>query len=342
MVYKDMTAPSENMRLSQYELNRMVREDNQALYNSQNETTIRENATLNREIEEYASSMQNYISEQAQTSKNRSEFLQHVKEAFLCQCILKLYEEATAAPMTDYDKAVAKNLVIGFVKEQGASNLIREFSSKNTLLAEMAKITNKYYERVLEEILPYDIDQRPIEVNPGEVKDYKLSTTIKDDFYSELDNIDCEDAGKLIKDRVADSIQQFLDSNAYAKMEYEDIINQAKEKINTLTSNTDMNDEDQAAHAEEIAQEQMNIARRTINEKKLSRPKNVFNLMVESLTRKVLTDDNYKTKFTNETGVDMEAVVDATTLIYTMLEMVNTTRMVNVDEQFIQGYIDNL
>ena len=44
----------------------------------------------------------------------------------------------------------------------------------------------------------------------------------------------------------------------------------------------------------------------------------------------------------HESKVDMDAIVDSVQLIYTMLEMVNTTNMVNVDEKFINGYIQSL
>ena len=40
--------------------------------------------------------------------------------------------------------------------------------------------------------------------------------------------------------------------------------------------------------------------------------------------------------------IDMDAIVDSTKLIYTMLEMVNTTNMVNVDAKFIQDYLESI
>ena len=64
--------------------------------------------------------------------------------------------------------------------------------------------------------------------------------------------------------------------------------------------------------------------------------------MVESLTRKSITDDRYKDRYVHESTVDMESIVDDTRLIYTMLEMVNTTRMVNVDADFLTSYLETL
>lgn len=337
MIYKDMNVPSENMRLSNTELGKMVLEHNMELYNAEHEKAVREQAAADRALEEHAVKMQDYLNEQIQSSKNRATFLQNVKEAFLIECIMKLYNESTAAPMTRQDRAVARNLVTRFVHENGAGTLVNDFSTRNLLLSEMARITMKYYNKVLEDCTTCGEDGRPIGSNPGDAKEYKLSTTIKDDFYDELDDLDCDDASKMIKDRVADAIQQFIDTNSYAKMEYEDIINQAKDKIASIDT-SDNTDE----HNDALAEEYTMMAKRKINEMKLTRPKSVFNIMVEALTRKVLTDESYKAQYMNESTVDMESVVDSTTLIYTMLEMVNTTRMVNVDEAFISEYLKSL
>lgn len=338
MVYSNMSVPSENMRLSATELGKMVLEHNIELYNAEHEKVVREQAAADRALEEHATKMQNYISEQVQASQNRATFLQNVKEAFLTECIMKLYCESTAAPMTRQDRNVARNLVTRFVHENGAGNLISNFCTKNMLLSEMSRITMKYYNKVLEDCTTASCNKNdPNGINLDDVKEYHLSDTIKDDFYEELDGLNCDDASKLIKDRVADAIQQFIDTNSYAKMEYEDIINQAKEKIASIDA-SDNTDE----HNDALAEEYSMMAKRKINEMKLTRPKSVFNIMVEALTRKVLTDESYRQHYMTESTVDMESVVDSTTLIYTMLEMVNTTRMVNVDESFISEYLKSL
>jgi hypothetical protein len=68
--------------------------------------------------------------------------------------------------------------------------------------------------------------------------------------------------------------------------------------------------------------------------------KNVFNIMVESLARKAVTDESYKKIYMNESKLDIDKVVEDTTLIYTMLEMVNTTKMIKVDEKVIADYLN--
>ena len=343
MIYKDMKTPSANMRLSQTKINEMTAEQYKQLYQAEDDAVIKEQAEINRAREEHYTALQENLATQIKSINSRTKFLETVKEAFLAECIMKLYSASTQAPMTKRDKVIAKNMVNNFIKENGAGDLITSFATKNLLLSEMARITQKYYDRVVNEtwanadtgvfgaglLSPDKDDTRPADSKPWEVQNWDLPTDIANDFYDELIKVDVTDASKLIKDRVADSIQNFIDTNAIAKMEYEDIINQAQEKI-------------EAAKDEAVIEEYSNMAKRRINEMKLTRPKNIFNVMVESLTRKSITNDDYKDKYIHEGTVDMNLIVDDTSLIYTMLEMVNTTNMIKVDAEFISEYVKSL
>ena len=84
------------------------------------------------------------------------------------------------------------------------------------------------------------------------------------------------------------------------------------------------------------------MAKRKINEMRLNREKNIFHCVVESLTNSVLKDDVLKQKYMNEATIDMDKVVNSAQLIYTMIEMVNTTNMVDVDEAYMNEYIKSL
>ena len=326
MVYSNMRVPSKNMLRTNNEIIEMTRAQQEEIYARDAEASVREQAEYNRGMEEYNTQIQNRLSDRANNINNRIQFLNNVKEAFLYECIMKLYKESMVAPMTSNDKAIARNLVTGFIRENGAGNLISNFATKNLLLSEISRITTKYYDKVLDSI---DEGKNCADCCDENNKQYTLDLTIKDDFYKDLEDLDTSDASKLIKDRVADAISSFIDSNSSAKMDISEIIDAAKEQSSKATN-------------EAFIEEYNNIAKRKINDLKLYREKNVFNVMVESLTHKVITDDNYNTRFIHEAKVDMDSIVNNTQLIYTMLEMVNTTNMVNVDEDFISGYLTSL
>ena len=325
MVYDNMRVPSKNMLRTNNEIIEMTRSQQEEIYAKDAESTIREQAEYARGMEEYHTQIQNRLSDRIASTNNRVQFLQNVKEAFLSECIMKLYRESMVAPMTSNDKVIARNLVTGFVRENGAGDLITNFATKNLLLSEMSRITSKYYDQVLDSITE---GENCADCN----KQYTLDTTIKDNFYEELEDLDTSEASKLIKDRVTDAITEFVDSNASLKMDISEVISNAKDQSSKAT----------AAANEALIEEYSNNAKRMINEMKLYREKNVFNVMVESLTHKVITDDSYKSKFVHEAKVDMDSIVNNTQLIYTMLEMVNTTNMVNVDDKFISEYLASL
>ena len=329
MLY-NMNKPSKNMMLSNTEINKMIYEQQQELYAEQLENDIKKEAQYRRINESYYTDSDRHIDSVKSTNK-RMNFLQNIKESFITECIMKLYTDSISAPMTSKDKIIARNLVTRFVKENGAGDLIIRFSnSGNRLLSEFGRLSQKYYDIVIESNNKEDAE------TIGQVKEYDLNQNTVDDFYKEISEIDTVDASNMIKERVADAVQEFLDTNSAMEMDYKNIIDQAKEKIAGIK---DTGDE---AQQEALIEEYSNIAKSKINELKRTRQKNIFNVMVESLMHKIFTDDSYKEVFMRESKIDMDAVVENTQLMYTMLEMINTTNMVNVNESFIDRYLKSL
>ena len=112
-------------------------------------------------------------------------------------------------------------------------------------------------------------------------------------------------------------------------MEYEDIINTAKEKMAGVTDDS-------------FIESYNYMAKNKINDLKLKSRNNIFGDMVESLATKSFKDDTLGKKYIHEASLNMDNIVNDSMLIYQMLEMVNTTNMVNVDENFMSNYIKSL
>lgn len=317
---------SENMLLSVTQLDHMYREQQAELYNEEQNKIIAEQAAVERERTAYFEQQNQYVNERFATGVARSERMTKIKEAFVSECIFKLYCESVAFPMTQRDKVIARNLVNKFVIENGAGNLISSFATENMILSEFSRISQKYYNRVLE-----GCDNKQECELTGEIAGQVIDQNVVDDFYKELEEIDVKDASKAIKDRVADAISNFVDTNAANKFEYEEIIRAAQDKVAAIDGSDDV-----------VAESYIGMAKRKINEMKNTRDVNVFGYMVEALTTSVFKDESLKTRFVNEGTVDMDGIVESAQLIYTMLEMVNTTNMVNVDEKFINSYLTNL
>ena len=325
MLYK-MNKPSENMNLSEVEINRMMHEQAVEDYNNEQERKKLKESSIAREAQEQQDYYINYQKNINEAAAKKREFLANAKASLLSECLFKLYKESSVTPLTKQDKMVARNLVNKFVLENGADELVRSFATKNLLLSEFSRITTKYYNKILEACCKDDDKER---FNKQQAREFEIDDQTKDDFFDELKDIDTSDASNLIKQRVSDAVSEFVDSNSEQKLEYEDIINSAKEKMAGTTN--------------EALIEQYNYqAKAKINNMKLNRKKNVFNCMVESLAIKSFKDDKFKTKYINESALNMDNIVNDSMLIYQMLEMVNTTNMVNVTEEYMNNYVKSL
>ena len=325
MLYK-MNKPSENMNLSEVEINRMMHEQAVEDYNNEQERKKLKESSIAREAQEQQDYYINYQKNINEAAAKKREFLANAKASLLSECLFKLYKESSVTPLTKQDKMVARNLVNKFVLENGADELVRSFATKNLLLSEFSRITTKYYNKILEACCKDDDKER---FNKTQAREFEIDDQTKDDFFDELKDIDTSDASNLIKQRVSDAVSEFVDSNSEQKLEYEDIINSAKEKMAGTTN--------------EALIEQYNYqAKAKINNMKLNRKKNVFNCMVESLAIKSFKDDKFKTKYINESALNMDNIVNDSMLIYQMLEMVNTTNMVNVTEEYMNNYVKSL
>lgn len=272
--------------------------------------------------DEYADMMHEYnmnMQEAAALQHNRSEFLSNVKRAFLSECVYKLFKESLRLPLTEQNKTISKNLISAFINENGVSNLMTAFRTKNLLLSEMNRIVNKYYDKVIESCGDKECN-------------FIVPDEIKNGFLADLDELDVDEASKLIKDRVADSITEFIDSNTLAKLEYEELLNNAQEHINNMNPDTDAAKIESASH----------LVQREINEMEMKRDKNIFHCIVEKLSEACFKDEELKSLYMEGTKLNMDKIVEHAQLYMTMLEMVNTTNMVDVNEEYMNEYIKSL
>lgn len=328
MIYKNFNKPSKNMLLTNYEVGKMTEKLNEELYrsNSDNYRHIHEAAENERQREEYASNLYELSMRRSSLSNKKAKFLESVKEAFLMEAMVKLYNESYLYRLNDNNKSAVKNMIVSFIKEHGAGNLICSFSTKNIVLSEIARVVDKYYNKVLE-----STDKKIKECDCTDPIELNLDKTIADDFFKELETLDYSDASNLIKERVADAIQQFIDYNYANKLEYEDIIKTTQENINASHS------------ADETVAEQYSMqAKRKINEMKLMQNKSIFNILVENFAHKVITNKDLRDKYTNSKKViDMDKIVEDAQIVYTMLEMINTTNMIKVNESTLTDYLNS-
>lgn len=285
---------------------------------------IREAALEDRERDyrDNAKSYTEFMQEATNKQYAATKFFSNVKNTLVSECVYKIYKDSFITPMSEQMKTISKNIVNRFVLENGAQNLLNNFRTKNLLLSEVNRIVTKYYNAIVE-------DNKECKCSEFVVPD-----SIKDDFLAEIEELNTDEACKLIKDRVGDSINEFMDSNTLAKLEYEEMLTNAQDHINNI-KDTDPN-------AEIKAQESAALVQREIQEMELKREKNVFHCIVQKLAESALKDDKLKSIYVEGGTINMDKVVDHAQLFYNLLEMANTTEMINIDEQYLNNYINSL
>ena len=199
---------------------------------------------------------------------------------------------------------------------------MNEWKYKNMLLAEMSKLCKDTYQTILDNISESENEHN------SEPKDVlKLDKSSVDSFYDNLALMDTTQASNLINNRTQDALNDFIDQNAKIRQDCDEIINNAKERMENAKSQ------------EQVNQIQQESTRRIKQITNFRTNKNPFHYMVEALTKSVFSDPNLKAKYIKEssTVVNMDEVVHNAKIIYQFLETVNTLEI--VDENYIKEYI---
>ena len=164
-----------------------------------------------------------------------------------------------------------------------------------------------------------------------------MDTTIKDDFFENLNLEDTGDVSDMISQRVMASIDDFIKSNSNDREKIKEILTDAKEKIDQVKANEDKDDETKT----EIAESYDHIAKRHITNIR-NRKQNVFNVMVSEMCKNAMKNDDLKREFVTEGKINVPKVVSRVSLMYTFLETVNTMKLADVNEAYLDEVIASL
>lgn len=218
-------------------------------------------------------------------------------------------------------EALKKNLIDSFIKEQGVNKLLNSFTTKTYLLSEYSRIINKYTEVMVES-----------DCNKEECDDDIASTNsdLRDAFNSELSNDDQEEVIAFIKTRVDNTMNEFITNNMVDKAEIQEILQKYQEKMDSAKT--------------EAARESCDmLCKREITRIRNKREKNILESMIGIVCANTLKDDATKKLYSLENGkLDMDKIVESCGIMYTFLEMLNTSKIVKVDENLIQDTLDSL
>ena len=249
-----------------------------------------------------------------------------VKKALLSEALLGIYQNVFINSSIR-EEALTESLMNQYIDENGTTNILKKMKYSDNL------ILKNLYEAVME---------KSDEITKDATSD-DPSTQIIDkdnikDFWKEIDNSeDVEDATNIIRLRVANAEEDFVNRNQQDKANIDTILKDTASRIQTAKSGNDNE------YAEDVEESETRLAKDRIYQIQHESHRNVFDRMVRSLSEVVVKNEDIKKEFTLENGrLDMDRIVESVRCMYGLLEMVSTLGLENVDEKYIEDTIKSI
>lgn len=258
------------------------------------------------------------LSNSAYTKKQRLlNELQESKESMLNDIILGIFNECFNKIYSE-DKQfdnLKRNLVANFIKSEGVEKLIHNFKYNSDYLAEFAYLLEETYGQIKKSAECYD-------------KKFTVDASVKNDFIEKLSSAEHSRVANKIQTRVSDAVEDFVVSNTNDGEEIRELLQKVQNKVSNIPKA-------EAAAIEENAKRKIN--------KILNKPlRTIFSEMVHRFSKAVYSNPNLNSYKLENGKCNMDLVVETCKVIYTFLEMVNTTKMTSVTENTIKEMLENI
>ena len=252
------------------------------------------------------------------------EFLSSVTSSFLEGALWKYYgtvlEGLHVSPSgINIGRGVLKN----YIKENGADRLVNSFRNKTYALSEINRLVLGIKEGCKDKADPENPDT------------FNVSPEDEQKFYDELSNNDnFDDITNAIRMRVIDAEEKMSTDSIQDKIDSDNILNSAAERIKSVKAQNAAGDmADNIADA--ITAEAASIANVEANKITTNRPRCVLEHFVRNMSTRVLSDGTLHESYTSCGNINYEKLIESCTVIYTFMEMLNTMKIEEFDENYI-------
>lgn len=252
-----------------------------------------------------------------------TKFKNNLQPALLTEALNFVLQKSLPESTTEEDRAYGKKLCENFVAENNSTMLLKKFKCKTVFLAEMALAVECTCKKVENSI------------NPADQLSFTVKTKDKKDFFDSLANLSDDEITDKIQERVAKSTEEFVKNNIKDKAKMEDAANKTKERIDDIK----VDDEETA---EAIKKEHVSMYKSKVEQITSNRKRNVYEQIVNQMTSSIMKTDSIRESFINEGRLDMPKIISKVNVMYTFLEMVNTTKMHKVDERYISEVLKSI
>ena len=268
----------------------------------------------------------------AKNTKALDEFKMNVRKNLLEMAIGTVFEEIIHEQHGDNrDMSIGKNAISEFVNEFGYDKLARNMLQENLISSQMIGYCEDYYDKIVNEAVAKN-KKKKMDEDHTFMMDKEIATNFIDDIEKMV-------PGKvitLIRGRVADSMQDFIDQQTQNKADIMEIYKKANDHAKQTNAKLAQDTADADAPANESVFTESVFLKQRAN-KVYNRPTNVLGAMVHSMCENTYKNDAMKQQYLNESGnTDMRRIINDCAVIYTALETMNTLGIHQFDGPYIQ------
>lgn len=244
-------------------------------------------------------------------------FMENTKIFYLSEALHYLLDKCLDGG--DTESMATKEMCRSFVRENGYDNLMRQFKTKTYTLA------------LVEQCVSEAVKKSTDKADKCEPLTWIIKDTEEAKFFDSLKGLPVDKITQVVNQRVCDAAEDFVQKNINMKLDIEEVATKAKQNIEDAKSK--YNDE----LAAKIQKEHTAMYRGRVNQIKESATRNVYGHMMNLLSKVVLENDKLKDSYLNESGqFDMGKVESRVKVMYTFLEMVNTFKIKNVNNKYVE------
>ena len=261
-----------------------------------------------------------------EAKKLYTDFISNSRDYFLTEAINMILQDSLNEDTTEENRNYGKALVEGFVKENGSIKLLSEFGRKSILLAGIADVVKEAHQKVVHSCKENDC------------KSFKITKTIEDNFFEKLIGLKDEKITEKINERVCASLEDFVQANVNDKLDLEELAERTTEKISNIKAkNADERAKIEESYTLQYKREAQKIKQRA------NRKVSVYEQIMDSMTRAVVSDAALRESFVLVSGqLDMGKISGKVNTLYTFIETLNTTKIANVNEAYIEKILKSM
>jgi len=219
-------------------------------------------------------------------------------------------------------RAVVESLTKAYFDQRDAKEMRRTFAATSQFLAEVNLVCDKYADIVMEKAKEKCEQCDKDKIDSDDV--FKIEAPDKKAFYDDIDAVNADELTFTIRNRVMDAAQNFIDSYNRDKTELKSILKDTSDTVKFLKEGSNLVD----YYEKKAVMKSKTITNKTYTP--------VFEAMVLGFSKSVYKNKALSESFmVSETELDTDSIREHCEVMYSFLEMLNTTKIETNPEEFL-------